>query len=358
MRINPIYATPIFLSTGKKTSFAGIVNDKIDVFKKSEPLINDLRDIPDLPCAICGKLVIPNQIYTRFDRNNADIPSKEVFKILEPYEKRIQGHEKRVYLLLKKYSQMFPEHTIKEILNNEKIYTFYLENLEHKQNLILKEIEKEIPKFSEITRNQIRKTLKYSRKMIHNENRQLQHRRGKIIQKFNNISVQHEELKDYTEILKKINNLPYSKNDVSAFMVKYAQRNSNETIQNILQPFCATNEHIRPNHIIFDKKMPDVEKPPRGESFPKNFIILHQRCNRLRGQLPYDEMIEKKTKLVENMQKYFDRVIEFINSGKMNVRYDYYPEEAAKTLNDESSGVINIDTSALKPPVRGPFMRP
>lgn len=94
--------------------------------------------------------------------------------------------------------------------------------------------------------------------------------------------------------------------------------------------------------------MPEVENPPRGESVPKNFIILHQRCNRLRGQLPYDEMIEKKTKLVENMQKYFDRVIEFINAGKMNARYDYYPEEAARTLSDESSGVINIDTVRAK----------
>ena len=112
MRINPIYTTPIFLSTGKKTSFAGTVNDKIDVFKKSEPLINDLRDIPDLPCAICGKLVIPNQIYTRFDRNNADIPSKEVFKILEPYEKRIEAHVICVNLVFIKYSQMFRVQTI------------------------------------------------------------------------------------------------------------------------------------------------------------------------------------------------------------------------------------------------------
>ena len=35
--------------------------------------------------------------------------------------------------------------------------------------------------------------------------------------------------------------------------MKAFEKSGDETIQNILQPFCATNEHIRPNHIIFDK---------------------------------------------------------------------------------------------------------
>lgn len=357
MRINPLISTQIFQSQIKFASFSCRVNDGADVFNKSEPLINDLRDIPDLPCAICGKLMIPNNIYTRFDPNKPDISSNEVFKILEPHEKRIQGHEKRLYLLIQKYSQIYPDLTIKEILNNEQIYNKFLENLEHKQHLILKEIENQLPDFSKPTQDKLKKALAYSKKVIYDPNRQLQHRRGKIIRKFHEISVNREEFKEYRDILKKINKLPYSKNDISAFMVKYAQRSSNETIQNIIQPFCATNEHIRPNHIIFDKKAPDIEKPSRGESFPKNFIVLHQRCNRRRGQTPYDEVKEKKTMLVENMQKYFDRTMEFISAGKMTPRYDTYPYEAPKTLENESFNVITIDTSAYKPPERKPVMR-
>lgn len=307
-------------------------------------LVRDLRDIPDLPCAICGKIMIPNRIYKEFDPDKPDRPSKDVFKILKPYENLIEGYSKVLYNKMKEYSQDNPDLTIKQILSKEDIHQPYLEDLERKQFGVLNWIKKNKSRFSNETQFKIDRALKNAEYIIKDENKEDNKKRGRIVRKFKAIECKPSEQTEFEAILNKLDELPYAGNDESAFIVKYAKRSSNETLQVILQPYCATNEHVIPHHNFNDRT--------NGKSIPSNYIILHQHCNSKRQRQDYGELVKENPQITLNMQKYLNRIIEFLSTGKLASKYDFYPLQIKRTMesNEVSDGLIHLDTSKYKRP--------
>lgn len=354
MRIPSITALKINLPNYAKNSPAttklSMTNPADSCSFKGKPqsieLIDDLRDIPDLPCAICGELMIPNFVYTKFNSNKADLPSKKVIEAIEPYSDRLKPHEKRIYLTLKNLSVLHPNSTIKEILNKPKISTHYLEALETKQLSVLSATQYLAGEMEPKSQENFSEAINIVKNIIADKDPATDKKRKTILGIFYRTKVQKTDNVTYRQIIKILEKLPTSRTDLSAFMVKYSRRESNETIQNMLQSASATNEHIVPHHNLTGKK---------GASAPHNYVVEHQCCNQKRGQKEYSLMVDENPSIPENMQKHADTVILYKNAGQLNRRYDNYPECVAETLFDNSEHKINIDTSAAKAPNRAPF---
>ena len=107
-------------------------------------------------------------------------------------------------------------------------------------------------------------------------------------------------------ILEQLNNLPSSKNDPDAYLVKfisksmrkdpkianeYVSLNENEAIlfyYNLLQPFISSAEHIRPHS-------------KDGCSSLSNYLVTHAWCNNVRKSTDFHAFVKSNPKVLENI---------------------------------------------------------
>lgn len=144
-----------------------------------------------------------------------------------------------------------------------------------------------------------------------------------------------------------------SRNDISAFVLKYAtsksnldnektlsfvQRSDKEIAQSLLAKSVYSVEHLRPKELFTDIQDANVLK---------NLALVHQHCNEEKTNILLADYIEKYPEIIQNAQKYVDYIIEMINNGKL-LFCDDYPAELKATLYTESKGKINLDISRLK----------
>ena len=262
--------------------------------------------------------------------------SSYLIKELEQFEPKMNKVEKEAFNILRKYSKIYPKKSFTEIFNEPKLFNKHLLKLERKQGNILWQIDCIAENMSTPSKQKIRRLVKKSYNIILKESFLIKNKRSRIIEMFENIDEKIPERELMQEILFLVNQLPSSKNSVSAFIVKYRDYNPNKIAERILRGSAATIEHVKPARRVNDP----------GENEIKNYIVLCANCNSERGQIPYSEFIKTHRDMPHNIQKYIEKVIEYINNGRLN-GYGQYPQLIRQRVIDESEGKIKLDISSL-----------
>lgn len=389
-------------------------------FKKtySDIYIDDMRELPDLPCACCGNTMLQNSVVNNFlnekiyypasvslrrlksehifnesraangmkeayvylkeyadnnpeltmndilskravkdKRKNMPTPVKESFDTFKELSKLIAHNskymvdeinklnpnfhktEKRVFKELQKLAQEYPNETFYDILNKPKVKDRYLENLKAKQMYSLKRVSDLADGAPPELKAKIKNQIKTAKKIFTEEGSEFYHKRTRVIELFNKV---FEEEKEKTPlgnlILETINQLPDSKTDVNAFMVKGSQQNSNAIVEILLSRVRSTFEHVKPHKRENDN----------GDSKITNYIGLCGKCNIERQRTSYDIFTIIHPEMIENEQIQLNKIIEYINSGIL-IKHDDYPEAIKKALDTESKGAIKVDTKSYNP---------
>ena len=87
-----------------------------------------------------------------------------------------------------------------------------------------------------------------------------------------------------------------------------------------------------------------------GEDKMSNYLLECERDNNERSSMPFIDFIRLHPDFYgKSLQRYMDRVIQDINNGTI-LGFEKYPEEIARTLQDESRGKIKVDISKLNIP--------
>ena len=244
--------------------------------------------------------------------------------------------EKKVFKELKKLAQEYPDETFYSILNKPQINKKYLTALQHKEMVvldnILKETENETPEF----KTKINELVQNARLVFSVESVDIMHKRGRVIESFKEFLSTEPDKTKAAKILKLINQLPDSKTDVDAFMIKGAQKNSNAIIEILINRLRNTREHVKPHHRVNDN----------GPSTIYNYICLCGKCNTERKRTEYDIFIQSHPEMPKNTQKQLNKIIYYVNSGILR-KHDDYPEKIKIALDKESKGLINVDISNL-----------
>ena len=262
--------------------------------------------------------------------------SKYMVDAMSKFEQRMNKSEKEVFQILKENAQRYPEQSFTEIFNNPSIYTVNLKKIELEQGKILWEADQIAEKLNPKSKRKVHSMLVNAYNILIKEDASVKNKRTRIIQTFDNAEKLIPEKELYQEIKDKINQLPSSKNNASAFIVKYRDNNPNEIAKRLLIGSASTIEHVKPQKRINDP----------GENDIKNYIVLCSNCNSERAQIPYDEFIKLHKDMPQNAQKYFDTVIKYINNGQLQ-GYDKYPHQIKKAVEKESAGKIILDYSKL-----------
>ena len=377
--------------------------------------LNDLRELPDLPCACCGKTMIENskandflnkkiyypayislkRIKTEgyFNESRASKAMNEAYNYLKKYSStskkitvsdiltkrtvkdarkrlgpetsaafdeireltKLVAHnskymvdeiskikpdfhkvEKRIFKELQRLAHAYPDETFFEILNKPDIHKYYLKNLEEKQIAILDSVAKVAKIAPTKIKKEIFAEINKARAVFKDESPLVLHKRGRVISSF------HENLDKYKEnsivqnVFEMLTNLPDSKTDVDAFMIKGSQKNSNTIVEILINRQRNTFEHVKPHHREGDN----------GENSIYNYIGLCGKCNGERQRTEYDLFVKSHPEMIANAQIQLNRIIDYINKGLLT-GYDKYPEKIKTALLIESKGKINVDIKRL-----------
>jgi len=260
---------------------------------------------------------------------------------IEKLNPDFQPTEDAVFQTLKKYAKIYPTETIENILNKPHIKEEYLLTLQKKQNSKLRKIQPLIEQLSPQYALRAMQALDKSYKIFNKESSDIIHKKTRVIELFQKVfaPIKDTELRDKEisdVILQRLDDLPGSKNDVSAFMVKHANKSSNSTVEVLVTRVRNTKEHVKPEH----------RKNDNGVSDKKNYIYLCGKCNHDRMTERYGRFIEKHPEMPQNTQKQIDEICDYVNQGVLD-GHDTWPNDIKKSLAEESEGLIVIDTSRL-----------
>ena len=138
------------------------------------------------------------------------------------------------------------------------------------------------------------------------------------------------------KMLETAERLPTSRENVSAYVMKYVHEPSEKIIYRLLWPSMASVEHIYPRSC-------------GGIDDISNFGGACTRENSDRKSLDFIEQIKLKPETKYNCQKYVDRLIVLAKEGVFNeLNIDVkYIEEFKNTIYEESQGLICLDISKL-----------
>lgn len=259
-----------------------------------------------------------------------------VFNEARTLHPHLHENEEKVFTILESYSNMYPNQTIEEILNNPKIKKKHLDNLHFKEENVLHEIKELAAPISPNSRKIINELIDNAKNVFFVEGEGETQKRGRAVKAFFQAESKIPERKQMKRILKALDGLPTSQYDVDAFMTKYAARSSNETIEVILGRSRSTFEHIKPHHRTNDN----------GNRSKANGICLCAKCNGKRKMTPYDIFIEENPQMIQNTQRQIDKIIKAINSGFL-IGYDDYPKNVKRSLSTESNKKLKIITDNL-----------
>ena len=284
-------------------------------------------------CVCCGKKMIDPSDVARMDAEGLfKGPSKNILEVLKQFEGYMKPLEKRVFNLLLKLQEQYPDKNLAKLLETKK---HDLETkLIDKQSRVFDKIHDYCHKrFSEEKMEELNTIIQDSYDEMYGRKPKVTFSRKKfigLIYKFTrNIEPKHQK-----KLLDLAEKLPSSQDMFEAFIIKYSRKNNREIAHRLIERSIATIEHIK----------------PRAEGGPDSIYNYAAECeedNWARGCRPMLEQIQKHPDMPQNAQKHINQIISLVNNGDSGVDAKYV-QELKEALYRASGGVIDLDISKLK----------
>lgn len=338
-----------------------IKKELVEELKKFKPLLDEAsflsllkaaNEMPDSTNDINAFIMKYKDGFSKDAKN----PSKYELDKLNSLKERIIFDKVKVYfskspktyvsnvIAKLKASINIPEPTLQKKINSSE--KSIQKALQAKQLMVLDSMDITIRKITTKMENLIFKITK----PFENENEKMQ---KMLVEKFKRQNLPLSEQIIQLIIGTPLSQIPTSKDNVSAFIVKYAnkltknkdpqyiQRSDREIAQSLLRSSVTSVEHLasKRSWTFYMDEANNI----------RNLAFAHADCNGTKRDETLAIHLKNNTKILSNPQKYIDFIIEQINSRKLK-SFDSYPALLKKTLFEESNGLINLDISALKTP--------
>lgn len=296
--------------------------------KNAEPV----RSLGHIICPCCGVEMMTQKDMNDVSRHLGQTAQQSI-KTLNNYEKYMHPVEKECFENLKTWSEEQPELNFQQLLEAHKAPE--LEKLQKKQNTILDKVDELSSNLPQNEQELVKNVTKTTRELVSSTDKQIKFKRKTFIQNMEDLSEKISNKDLHKQMMKEAKTMPTSQNDVSAFVVKYADRKHNEIGERLVKLSVGTIEHIKP-------------QSEGGRDDVRNYLLECGGCNHNRSSIPLGDWVDEHPEMIENTQKYMDKVIEFINNGGMK-GFHFYPQAVANTLFMQSDGKLDIKVNGLKP---------
>ena len=274
-----------------------------------------------------------------------DTPSAEIIPRLARFEKSMHPIEKEIFYLLKDLSKKYPQKNLRELLDTQR--KTHLRLLNRQQRYILDRLHFVGQFLPKKTAQKLENVLKEAEEILDDKTCNEQFKRRVFVGKITYSAMEFAKKDIAKTIIGIAEEMPKASNNISAFIVKHteknpatgAQRTSQGIVYALLAPSIGSVEHI--------KARSKNVKRGGGKDKMSNYILECARDNNERSSMPFNEFAKMHPEFFgKHLQRYMDKVIQGINSGKLT-GYDKYPRQVAKTLEKESKGLVKVNISKL-----------
>ena len=352
--------TPLF-GNNYQTNPIGMQTLKADSFVRSNSVANvsftsvdntivgkSIRELGDVPCPYCGTRVINGKEISHLNKENLGGASKNAVRLLKPFENRMHPVEKQVFNLIEDLSKKDPNKNLRQLL--DKVRPQHLEIVKQQEYDILN-------RMSDYNQNNVKdekdnskvyKLLHEAVDIIDKQDENYIFRRRRFMEKLNVITNNMTDKESAKGLQNIAEELPRAHDNMSAFIIKFTQKDPKTKLEktpyqigiSLVEPSVGSLEHVKPRH--------PQDNSQGGENLYSNYLYASKEWNTRRRNMPLDKWVEQNPQIKDNMQAYIDAVIKKINTGKALQNCKVYPIIIAKTLEQESNGLIKLDTSKLK----------
>lgn len=263
------------------------------------------------------------------------LKAPRVMQKLEKYRSLFGEEDKVILDLMDKYALLYPKKTFAEIFNMPEVIEYHREI--HSANL---ERDKD-------TRINVFKRLKELGDTLNpDDSRALKETNSNAVRVLNNIyyqpHIKRELIRDIyknfaanatgkvpkRKIMKIIEDLPMGGMTPDRFVVEAVDKKSSDMdiVNYFAKRLQATYEHFK-------------ARSNEGEDRQKNIIVLCQKCNEERSDLPYPFFLRFHPEMVQNIQKQINKIITFIKHGKLD-GYEDFPVANKAVVLEESADIL------------------
>lgn len=315
----------------------------------------DLSEIVN--CIYCDKPMIPSKkifsIVWPSSQEPINLYNKKIIEILEPFKEKMHEGERVVFDTIKDLNLQYPQKTFQELLSM--VRTPNLEKLNAKENKVLNNLKwttKDLPKkFSK----PIKELIEDGQSRIALDKEFHPFKRKIFIERFGNILQELPDKEKAQSLIDKAYYLPTSKDNESAFIVKYASkvrkddgtwayRTTEEIAHNLLCGARSTVDHFEAQH-------PQDPLMAKGETAADNLAYACDRCNSfLKENTELPRFVKRYPITRINIQKHVNSLILATNNGIIIDGIPYIKGIAKKMEKLSTKDVdLRVDISKLNP---------
>lgn len=286
-----------------------------------------IKQLKDLPCACCGKEMHTTKEVDTFVYMAANAHGDELKEILESKLKYMRPIEEEVVKILCSTIDSKPTWSLSKLVKYQR--GKHIGHLHNTQHGILSKMERKAEFFdNESDRHRMNNFIAHTREDIKCSTKENLFKRKTFLQELEEFGKTLRDKKVFEEIYKIAQTLPASTDSLSAFFVKYSQRNPKEIAYRLIIPSISTAEHIKP-------------QSKEGEDKISNYIAECAYCNSGRGNMPLDKWVELNPQMPQNVDEHLLEVYRRFKNGELDSGYKNYFIRVANTLKTQSNGLIN-----------------
>lgn len=291
---------------------------------------SEMRNLPPrVQLDIMQMALISDEITARAPR---------VLKTLKKYSPFYRKDLKNNLELMEIYSLKFPKNTFAEIFNKPEIYNYHLNIAELRRKQAHNErifVFKELRDLaSKLPPEAVKKMQDANSKALVVLNSQLFRPSVKkimISDIYNKLLDGYGDKEIKTKIRNLIDRFSYSDHNIDTFIVQCVKdkKTDKDIVEAFLRGLQATYEHV-------------VAKSKEGSDDISNMIVLCQKCNSERANLPYTLFLKIHREMPFYLQKQLNKVMNYIIHNNL-VDHDYYPIDIKNTVSIATDNTLNLN---------------
>ena len=262
----------------------------------------------------------------------------EVIAELKPYEKYMHGYRKNIFQELEYQASQYPDKKLSEIIQIPELAEKYVINTYYEAMDFAKKRDSHMGKADDMilkTNPGLQKPLQELHTNVYlaygnDDDKRVSYLVQEFYRKFLDEHGLDSIKNDVMDEIKQIPLLSFTKNSFLSYARRYYS--DGMLLQYLIRPFMETIKSIIP-------------MARGGSNDVNNKIIVCRTCGNDLAQFPYNETVKYHPEMTENIEKqlqfYADKIIKGVLPAEL---YDY-PIAVAKTLYEDSNGIINPDLS-------------
>ncbi len=315
--VNPALAHMNYFLGGQAVSFKGH-NCSTSNFR--------VVRLNDVPCGCCGMPMLTYKQNQQLCLEATQKSGSDLAEFLQNNKKYFRGNESAIANYIISEAQKDEMTSVDSIIAHADVDTHEIFNNENKR--VLNNVKASLLS-NHCRNNEINSYVDNTIAQLNSEDN-VNFKRNNFLSGLNSLLNSNGDKELKHQVLDRAIKLPVSETQIERFFEKYSNASTTKIMQRLLNPATATAEHIQPHSL-------------NGANNTANYLGECEECNSKRGNYNLNNYwMVNYPNMPESAQKNIDFVTDKIVKGELGDKYDDYPVDLQKALDNQTNGQIKL----------------